>query len=108
MQKIKIIAISCIAYMGIGFAALHTPDAELSATTYTNYYYRFWELRIQLLPGGGYTTVWQATSHVAATTGSNPFSCLNGYTPTKFGIPVAGEWRFERNEIEPIAWACLP
>lgn len=108
MRKIKIIAIASIAYVAIGFAALHTADAELSATTYTNYYHRFWESSIQLLPGGGSQVVWQPTSHVAAYTSPNGYACLNGYTPTILGSPRIGEWRWERTEIEPIAWACLP
>lgn len=101
MQKIKIIAISCIAYMGIGFAALHTADAELSATTYTNHYYRFYDYDFW---GGGYV----ASSHVYAVTSPNTTSCLNGY----FGLPPntvrPGEWRYEYTAVEPIAFACLP
>lgn len=103
MKKIKIIAIFCFAYMGIGLAALHTPDAQLSATNYTNYYYRFYQQKFRLTTGGSFESYFVATTTVYGITAPNGPSCLNGY----FTSPILGEWRYERTEIEPYAFACF-
>lgn len=104
MKKIKIILICCMAYTGIGLATLHSPDAKLSATNYTNYYYRFYDQKFVMTPGGYYESTLVPSNIVYAVTAPNGPSCLYGY----FTSPRFGEWRYERTEIQPYAFACLP